>query len=194
MNNFLDLDYQKERFLSAVKVLSGRDQEIALEALEVAEKAHRGQERDVGIPYIIHPIRASLILLEEVNIRDVDLVCALLLHDVLEDTDLGSDEIEEREVLRLVRGVTRGRSEDESKEKKLRSKQEKVSHLSEQDESIRIVKLCDRLDNRRAQEFISPENPSYQKIERWNKEYEKYIPIAKSTNQKLYNLFLEYNE
>jgi guanosine-3',5'-bis(diphosphate) 3'-pyrophosphohydrolase len=54
-------------------------------AAATARKAHAGQLRDGGQPYVVHPLRVALCLLREVGVSDVDLLCAALLHDVLED-------------------------------------------------------------------------------------------------------------
>src|ERR1700722_19679753 len=54
-------------------------------AFHLASRIHSGQFRDDGTPYIDHPIRVALILLDEVHIHDSDVLCAALLHDAMED-------------------------------------------------------------------------------------------------------------
>src|SRR5579871_4559560 len=77
-------------------------------AYYVAEKAHSGQTRTSGEPYILHPIAVARIL---VDLRmDDDSICAALLHDVLEDCEITSEQIEKdfgADVLHLVEGVTK---------------------------------------------------------------------------------------
>jgi len=79
------------------------------DALELAERAHRGQRRKSGDkPYIVHPFVVSQILATAG--ADDDLVIAGYLHDVAEDTDVNLVEIEDKfglRVRRLVEGVTK---------------------------------------------------------------------------------------
>lgn len=189
---FIDLGYQKKRLLRTFDEFNPEDREKALQALELAERAHRGQVRDEGTQYIIHPIRATRILLKEVGIKDVDAVCALLLHDVVEDTSIDIETIQEQfgnEVARLVKEATREKPANETEKQKIKNKQEKIRALAESDKKIRLIKLCDWLDNRRSQKFIPKNHPSQNKFDRWNKEFRQYIPIAKETNERIYKLF-----
>ena len=55
-------------------------------AWEMSEDVHRKQVRHDGTPYFWHVTRVSKILLDELNLRDSDLICAALLHDILEDS------------------------------------------------------------------------------------------------------------
>ena len=78
------------------------------EAIEVATKAHEGQLRKTGEPYIIHPLAVKKIL-EEWGM-DEDTVIAGVLHDTVEDTELSLKEIEDtfgKDVAFLVNGVTK---------------------------------------------------------------------------------------
>ena len=192
---FIDLGYQKKRLLRTFDEFNPEDRKRALQALELAERAHRGQVRDEGTQYIIHPIRATRILLEEVDIKDIGIVCALLLHDVVEDTSIDIETIQGQfgsEVARLVKGATREKPANETEKQKAKNKQEKIQALAESDKKIRLIKLCDWLDNRRSQEFIPKNHLSQNKFDRWNKEFRQYIPIAKATNERLYKLFSKY--
>lgn len=60
-------------------------------AYEFASKAHEGQRRSSGQPYIIHPLAVSYILLELG--MDTDTICAAMLHDVVEDTHTTLEEV-----------------------------------------------------------------------------------------------------
>src|SRR4051812_38562883 len=77
-------------------------------AYYLAEKAHTGQVRDSGEPYIAHPLAVATVLAE---LRmDDDTIIASLLHDVIEDSELAPEIIKEKfgeEVLNLVEGVTK---------------------------------------------------------------------------------------
>lgn len=77
-------------------------------AYELAEKAHDGVFRSSGEPYITHPVAVAYILVEQFCM-DTDTICAALLHDVVEDTDVGLDVIQKkfivsREVLSCFSG------------------------------------------------------------------------------------------
>ena len=78
------------------------------EAYQYASKAHEGQMRQSGDPYITHPIAVAQILVELG--MDTETICAGLLHDVVEDTASTLDEIKKRfgaDVALMVDGVTK---------------------------------------------------------------------------------------
>ena len=80
------------------------------EALEFAAERHAGQRRrGAGGPAVGHALRAALILREVAEQRQPAILCAALLHDLVEDTDTSADEIEDRfgaQVGELVRALT----------------------------------------------------------------------------------------
>jgi guanosine-3',5'-bis(diphosphate) 3'-pyrophosphohydrolase len=55
-------------------------------AYEVAEAVHATQMRDEGTPYILHPLRVAVALVDELDIIEPTLICSALLHDVIEDS------------------------------------------------------------------------------------------------------------
>jgi Guanosine polyphosphate pyrophosphohydrolases/synthetases len=81
-------DFTKSGFAKLLKPCENSIDDIIkiTRAFGIATKAHTGQFRNGNKvePYINHPLRVALILIEELNIHDVDLICAALLHDVLE--------------------------------------------------------------------------------------------------------------
>ncbi|HSE38447.1 MAG TPA: HD domain-containing protein, partial [Blastocatellia bacterium] len=62
-------------------------------AYEVAHEAHAGQTRDEGTPYILHPIRVAVSLVDELRLYSPTLICSALLHDVIEDSDITREEV-----------------------------------------------------------------------------------------------------
>ena len=81
---------------------------IIRKAFEVAKKAHEGQMRKSGEPFVIHPIKVAIIL-SELHLDKESLIAALL-HDVVEDTALTKEDIRDlfgEEVMFLVDGVTK---------------------------------------------------------------------------------------
>jgi len=195
---FLDLEYQEtklNRFLDSLKDLIRYK---AVRALELARREHDGQFRDSGVPYIIHPIRTTLILSEEVGVQDINMLCAALLHDSVEDGQGSVEEIERHfgsEVSRIVKKVTRLRPQNEGEEAKAKAKIEKFQQIAGEDEKVRLIKLCDVLDNMRSMDFIPETSPARVKIARWKRELKNYVlPIAKKTNQQLFEKLKGFND
>ena len=88
--------------------MTENDVSLVEKAYFVAKKAHEGQFRFSGEPYIIHPISVAVILY---NLgMDGESMAAALLHDVVEDTDMTKENIQEdfgEDVANLVEGVTK---------------------------------------------------------------------------------------
>ncbi len=126
-------------------------------ALQFASKAHSGQFRKSGEPYVIHPILVAAIV--GYLTCDETMIVAALLHDVVEDTSYTIEEIERefgKDVALLVEGLTKIvsiRSEElipsTSNEKLITSALSfrKMLIASIKDVRVLIVKLCDRLHN-----------------------------------------------
>jgi GTP pyrophosphokinase len=123
-------------------------------AIDFATKAHTGQKRKSGEPYIIHPLSVAHILVEWG--MDVDTVLAGVLHDTVEDTEATLEEIENlfgRDVAFLVDGVTKvsqARAGMRNLESYLPQTKDNLSKLLiavGQDVRVIIIKLADRLHN-----------------------------------------------
>ena len=79
-----------------------RDETVAMtwpsvsKAIDLAKQAHAGQiRRGSGSPYIVHPLRVALILLDLAEQKNAAIICAGILHDVLEDSETPQDDIED---------------------------------------------------------------------------------------------------
>lgn len=129
-------------------------------AYDFSAAAHEGQKRQTGEPYFIHPC-AVVNILDDLGFDDVSTLVAAFLHDVLEDTPVTSDELEQKfgkEVLELVEGVTKldkikfVSAEDEQAEN-LR----KMFFAMAKDYRVIIIKLADRLHNMRTLDALKPE-------------------------------------
>lgn len=129
-------------------------------AYDFSAAAHEGQTRQTGEPYFIHPC-AVVNILVDLGFDDVSTLVAAFLHDVLEDTPVTSDELEQKfgkEVLELVEGVTKldkikfVSAEDEQAEN-LR----KMFFAMAKDYRVIIIKLADRLHNMRTLDALKPE-------------------------------------
>lgn len=195
-DKFLDLEYQRTKLVRFLDSLKHFDAEQCFKALSWAEQGHAGQLRDSNVSYAIHPIRVALALPEKLAITDPDMICAALMHDLIEDSGYTIEHINNefgQEVARLVKGVTRERPKNETEEQKRINKPMKFKEIAEAEEKVRLLKLCDILDNMQAMEYIPKGHPNYKKIPRWKKELKEYVlPIAKNTNEKLYNLLTVY--
>lgn len=125
-------------------------------AYEFSAKAHHGQTRRSGEPYVQHPVAVAgvLALLK----TDVAAVVAGLLHDTLEDTVATTDELERefgKEVLHLVDGVTKiGKITFRSSEEKQAENFRKMVLSMADDIRVVIIKLADRLHNMRTLEHL----------------------------------------
>ncbi|MBH0195123.1 MAG: bifunctional (p)ppGpp synthetase/guanosine-3',5'-bis(diphosphate) 3'-pyrophosphohydrolase, partial [Nitrospira sp.] len=126
-------------------------------AYEFSAKAHHGQTRRSGEPYVQHPVAVAgvLTLLK----TDAAAVVAGLLHDTLEDTVATADELERefgKEVLHLVDGVTKiGKITFRSSEEKQAENFRKMVLSMADDIRVVIIKLADRLHNMRTLEHLS---------------------------------------
>ena len=144
-------------------------------AYECAAKAHEGQKRRNGEPYIIHPVAVAEIVVEMG--LDTDSICAALLHDCIEDTEFGYKEIENKfgtPVAELVDGVTRLGMLRYSKEQEQFEDLRKMFLAMAKDIRVIMIKLADRLHNMRTLKYKTPE--SQQRIAK--ETLEIYCPIA----------------
>lgn len=158
--------------------LNPQELEQVSRAFQVADAAHSGQFRDEGTPYIVHPVRVAVSLVDELEIYSPQLICSALLHDVIEDSPTTREEIADmfgESVARVVWLLTK--IEDVSLADYL------AAIEAAPETGAPIVKLCDRLDNLR---FLihSPKVEKKQRYVRTTEAY--YLPMAARTNQYLH--------
>ena len=152
------------------------NQRLIAKAFKLAYEAHDGQLRASGEPYIIHPIAVAG-LLKEIG-ASPSVIAAGLLHDVVEDTGIQLDFIEENfgsEIKILVEGVTKlggihFNNRTEAQAENLR----KMFLSMASDIRVVLVKLADRLHNMRTIEWLNEERQK--RIARETKEI--YAPLA----------------
>ena len=122
-----------------------------LKAFELADKAHEGQLRASGEPYIMHPLAVADIL-AHLQIDHITLMAALM-HDVVEDTSYSKEDLEEMfgsEVAFLVDGVTKlNQFQYETKEDRQMENYRKMILAMAKDVRVVVIKLADRLHNMR---------------------------------------------
>ncbi|HKQ76040.1 MAG TPA: bifunctional (p)ppGpp synthetase/guanosine-3',5'-bis(diphosphate) 3'-pyrophosphohydrolase [Blastocatellia bacterium] len=152
------------------------DLDLLRRAYIYSAKAHKDQVRASGEPYLIHPLSVAAILADMK--MDAATVSTGLLHDVVEDTLAGADDIRKvfgEDVANLVDGVTKisnlgKKSKAEAQAENLR----KMILAMTNDIRVVLVKLADRLHNMRTLEYLKPE-----KRKRIAREtLEVYAPIA----------------
>ena len=152
------------------------DLNLIRKAYELAENKHKGQFRKSGEPYIIHPLSVAIIL-AELNVGPNTLISAIL-HDVVEDTDCGLEEIAKvfgSDVASIVDGVTKvTQMKFSSLEKQQAENHQKMIIAMAKDIRVIVVKLADRLHNLRTLEFQSPEK----QVRIARETLEIYAPLA----------------
>jgi len=129
----------------------GTPLDLVESAYNLARKAHEGQLRQSGEPYILHPLKVATILAE---IRtDMESIIAGILHDVVEDTDIALEALAERfgeEVALIVDGVTKiEKVAYVSKTDAQAENYRKMFFHMSQDVRVLLVKIADRLHNMR---------------------------------------------
>src|SRR3954463_3930454 len=130
------------------------DTRIVQRAYEVADRCHRGQFRRSGDPYITHPLAVATIV-AELGMEEPT-ICAALLHDTVEDTALGLDEVRREfgdEVAQLVDGVTKLDKVKYGESAEAETIRKMIVAMS-RDIRVLVIKLADRLHNMRTLRYL----------------------------------------
>ncbi len=138
---------------------TSEDNDLICRAFEFAHTLHEGQKRKSGEPYIVHPVTVAGMLRDLGG--DSATIAAGFLHDVVEDTEVTPEQIEEQfgeEVRHLVEGVTKLSSFNFSSKTERQAENFRRMFLAmAQDIRVIVVKLADRLHNMRTLEHLRPE-------------------------------------
>jgi len=142
---------------------------------EFARDAHEGQTRKSGEPYIIHPLAAAHYL-ADMHIDPV-IICATLLHDVPEDTEVTLEELEKNfgtEIASMVRGITKlGKLKYRGVERYIENLRKMFVAMAE-DVRVMIIKFADRIHNLSTLGALPPQKRYRIALE----SLEIYAPIA----------------
>ena len=152
------------------------DFNLITKAFNMAEFHHKGQKRNSGEDYIIHPLNVALIL-ADMNM-DTQTIIAGLLHDTIEDTDVTFEDIKNdfgEEIANLVDGVTKLKKLNyKTKRENQAENIRKMVLAMAKDIRVIIVKLADRTHNMRTLEYMTEEKKHEKALET----IEIYAPIA----------------
>jgi len=174
---YLTKDELVEKVKSSV---SGFELNTIVSAYEMAEHIHEFQKRRDGTPYFWHLSRVAKIVIDELKLIDVDVICASLLHDVLEDSDIITPQVIEynfgHHVAYIVETLTKNlrlmggyRVEEE---------RNYIQRLINSSDECKIVKLAERLDNFRCLPFGVKKDM----IEYINETVQFYFPMAEASD------------
>lgn len=132
---------------------------IVKKAFDFSAKAHAGQKRKSGEPYLIHLLEVAKILTRMG--MDTSSVVAAILHDTIEDTAVTKDEIEREfgaEIAEIIDGVTKlSKLQFSNKEVRQAETYRKMILAMSKDIRVILVKLADRLHNMRTLQYMSEE-------------------------------------
>jgi len=161
-------------------------------ALATAEEMHRTQFRKAnkenpqqGAPYIVHPMRVALIIVEELELKEPLAIATALLHDSVEMSGgkLSISQVEEsfgRPIAMMVSILTKPSLKPDTpfveREQKLKIYRERISHASVE---TKLVKLADRLDNLRDSQDILDKGFQMRYLKETR---DFYLPMAEFTD------------
>lgn len=158
------------------RYLTAREVDEIQRAYELGERAHRGQSRKSGEPYIFHPIAVAQILAD--ISMDADTIVAAILHDTIEDTEVTKEAVSEAfgvAVGEIVDGVTKlDKMQFSSAAEAQAESFRKMMLAMARDIRVILIKLADRLHNMRTIDAMS--RPSQRRIAR--ETLDIYAPIA----------------
>ena len=153
-----------------------KDWDIIYKAYKYAKKYHEGQKRESGEDYIIHPLTVAYIL--SGMKADAPTICAALMHDLIEDTEVTYEDIKKNfndEIAYLVDGVTKfSHLNFNNKDEFLAMNIRRIIVSIREDARIVIIKLVDRLHNMRTIEYKKEERRQDIALQT----LEIYVPLA----------------
>ena len=168
---------KKNNKKSDVKLITG--------AYEFSKEKHKDQLRRSGEPYIIHPVQVAYIL-AELGLDDAT-ICAALLHDVVEDTEVTHQDLVNEfgtEIAEMVDGVTKlSKLNYQSIEEAQVENYRKMFLAMGKDMRVILIKLADRLHNMRTLKYLTRDR----QIANAKETMELYAPLA----NRLRNLFFK---
>ena len=178
------------------RTLDEEQNKLIRRAFDVAVDAHKDQRRKTGEPYIYHPIAVAKIVAEEIGLGATSIACALL-HDVVEDSEYTSEDLEKifgEKIARIVSGLTKISVMNHQNISVQSENYRKLLLTLSEDFRVILIKIADRLHNMRTLESMSP--PKQKKIA--SETVYIYAPMAHrlglyNIKSELEDLSLKYN-
>ena len=175
--------------LSVLRDASSSDVYHIQRAYDIAERAHHGQQRDEGTPFIAHPLRVACIVAQELRHREPDLICGALLHDVVEDSAITLAEIAEAcgdTVAYYVELLTKEKAPSDADKRPINRRY--IRRIADTSREALLIKLADRLDNLRSLQWLD----DWDKRKKYLLEtYWLYLPPAQKTNHYIYTQYIQ---
>ena len=148
-DDIIDSSYQK---------ISSKEKKIIYQSLVIAYNSHDGQKRKSGEPYVHHPIEVAKIVSKDIGLDYVSIASALL-HDVVEDTDITLNDLNQsvgEEISKIVDGLTKISTLKKNEDYSVQAENYRKMLLTlHNDIRVILIKLADRLHNMRTIEFLS---------------------------------------
>ena len=148
-DDLIDSSYQK---------ISSKEKKIIYQSLVIAYNSHDGQKRKSGEPYVHHPIEVAKIVSKDIGLDYVSIASALL-HDVVEDTDITLNDLNQsvgEEISKIVDGLTKISTLKKNEDYSVQAENYRKMLLTlHNDIRVILIKLADRLHNMRTIEFLS---------------------------------------
>ncbi len=177
-----------DKVIDEIRTYHAGDVELVRLACEFAAKAHEGQFRKSGEPYIVHPLAAAY-LLSTMKI-EVPIIIATLLHDVPEDTAVTLEEIEANfgaDIAGMIRGITKlGKLKYRGVERYIENLRKMFVAMAE-DVRVMIIKFADRVHNLSTLAALPPEKAKRIALE----SLEILAPIANRLGMSEFRGYLE---
>ena len=160
----IDLEAEKTEILKRYRALlraskstlQKGDKRMIRKAFDMALESHKDMRRKSGEPYIYHPIAVAQIAAEEIGLGTTSIVCALL-HDVVEDTNVTLEEIEQefgKKVAKIIDGLTKISGVFDTNSSLQAENFRKMLLTLADDVRVILIKLADRLHNMRTLESM----------------------------------------
>ena len=171
--------------------LSLKDKKLIRTAFDLAVEAHSEQRRKSGEPYIYHPIAVAKIVAYEIGLGATS-IAAALLHDVVEDTDYTTEDMERlfgENIARIVSGLTKISHLKKDKDFSIQAENFRKMLLTLHDDvRVILIKIADRLHNMQTMDAM----PAHKQVKIASETLYIYAPLAHRLG--LYNLKTELED
>ncbi len=200
-----DLEAEKKEILKRYRALlkackptlQKGDKSMVRHAFDISLEAHKDMRRKSGEPYIYHPIAVAQIAAEEIGLGTTSVVCALL-HDVVEDTSITLEDIENefgKKVAKIIDGLTKISGVLDYNSSLQAENFRKMLLTLADDVRVILIKLADRLHNMRTMDYM----PREKQLKIASETIYLYAPLAHrlglySMKSELEDLSMKYTE